>query len=96
MSYITEFKNKYESAVDRRVQSVIQENKSWKDRYKTLWPQLESNDPRVVQGAKNTILAMNNQMKAMEGIRKDAKLEATFTKALGPMLPRVIDLVRIG
>jgi hypothetical protein len=92
---ITEFNNKFESGMDRRVENVLKENKSWKDRYKTLIPQLESNDPKKVLIAKNTLLAMENQLRAMESIRKDVKLEATFTNALGPMLPRVIDLVRI-
>jgi hypothetical protein len=38
---------------------------------------------------------MQNQANFMEGLRKDPRLEQTFTAALGPLVPRVIDVVRI-
>lgn len=85
----------YRQNIDRRVQNVIVENRSWKDRYKALMNCLESGDPLVAMKAKKTLLAMHNQALAMENVARDKRLEATFTQALGQLVPRVIDVVRV-
>lgn len=80
---------------NRRVQSILESNRSWSGRYKHLMNMLESNDPRMNDIAKRTLMVMDNQAMFMEKVAKDKRLESTFTTALGQLVPRIVDVVRI-
>jgi len=77
------------------VQTILTENRSWKTKYKDLVGYLDGNDPRKRAIAENTLMVMQNQARMMEAVRSDPKLEATFSQALGQLVPKVVDLVRI-
>lgn len=95
MQSINERAANYSSGVDKRVKGVLAENKSWSSKYKTLVGYLEGNDPVVADKARRTLLIMDNQNKYLEGLKSDARMEATFTNSLGALVPKVLDLVRI-
>lgn len=80
---------------NRKVQNILNENRSWKSKYKALCNMLESADPKIQERAKTTLQIMENQAIYIEGLRKDPRLEATFSANLGQLVPRVIDLVRV-
>lgn len=90
-----ELREDYSAQIDTRVQNVLTENRSWKTKYKHLMKVLESGNPIEAMKVKKTLIAMENQAHAMRMLSKDKRLEATFTQALGQLVPRVIDVVRI-
>jgi hypothetical protein len=92
---LLESPQQYQANVDARVQNVLTENRSWKDKYKGLMALLEGNDPKQAKIAKATLLIMENQAKVMQNIKKNPLLEATFNANLNTLVPKVIDLVRI-
>lgn len=85
----------YEDRRGKLVGNILESNKSWKSKYKTLMNMLESGNPKLQGIAKNTLIMMDNQANFMDAVRRDPKLEATFSNSLGSLVPRVIDLVRI-
>jgi hypothetical protein len=80
---------------ESRVQGILNENRSWKTKYKDLALALESANPRVRARAMRTFQVMQNQATYIEGLRSDPRMESTFTQNLGALVPKVIDLVRI-
>ena len=85
----------FETILGRRVEGILSENRSWGRKYKNLTAQLESNSPGKARIAMNTLCAMENQAKFMQRLSKDKRAEATYTQALGPLVPKVLDIVRI-
>lgn len=79
----------------RHVESILSENRSWKNKYKDLLVHLESGDPAIQRRVMNTIQAMHNQAMYVEGLSRDPRMEATFVQNLGQLVPKVVDLVRI-
>jgi hypothetical protein len=55
----------------------------------------EGNDPSKSNIAKNAILVMENQARYMELVSRDKRMESTFTNALGTLVPKILDVVRI-
>jgi len=84
-----------EVLTEKRVSRILNENAGWKDKYPTLLEMLDCNNPALERRAKTTLMAMQNQATFLEGLKMDPQLEATFTAALGQLVPKVIDLVRI-
>jgi hypothetical protein len=95
MRSLTEQSQSYTDNFHRKVQSILTENKSWGKKYKALVGAMESANPEVQQRAMRTFRIMDNQAKYLEGMRGDPRLEATFSNALGALVPKVLDLVRI-
>lgn len=95
MSEVTALHEQYKAGMGKRVESVLESNRGWKDRYPTLMSHLESADQRKNLIAMKTFLAMENQREALRRLQGDPRLEATFSQALGPLVPRVIDVVRV-
>lgn len=95
MPSLVETHESYVQSSDRRIQSILTENKSWKNKYKGLVGYLESNNPELQMKARRTLMIMNNQAKYLEGLHGDPRMEATFSNALGALVPKVLDLVRI-
>lgn len=85
----------FDSLLERRVSGILSENRSWGKKYKNLVNQLESSDPSKVRLASNTLCVMENQARFLARLSKDKRAEATFTQALGPLVPKVLDIVRI-
>lgn len=85
----------YSHALERRVEGILSENASWKRKYPSLISQLESKDRAKSQLAQNTLCVMENQSRYLARMAKDKRMEATFTQALGPLVPKVLDIVRI-
>jgi hypothetical protein len=83
------------AVAERRVQAILNENQSWKVKYKDLALALESKNPRVQARAMRTFQVMQNQLQYIESLANDARMESTFTQNLGALVPKVIDLVRI-
>lgn len=79
---------------DKRVQQVLSENRSW-TRYKGLMEALDGNNTARANIAKTALLVMENQAKYMANVARDKRMEAVFTNALGTLVPKIIDLVRI-
>lgn len=85
----------FDALLERRVSNILSENRSWGKKYKNLVNQLESNDASKVRLASNTLCVMENQARFLSRLAKDKRAEATFTQALGPLVPKVLDIVRI-
>ena len=85
----------YAQNQERRVQGILNENKSWKSKYKDLLEHLDSPNRALKNRAMTTLAAMDNQARYVESLRQDPRMEATFTQNLGALVPRIIDLVRI-
>ena len=94
MNIISEAKRLAENR-DRRIQNILNENRSWKKNYKSLLDHLDSPDSKIVDRASRTIQVMANQAMYIESLASDPRLEATFVNNLGPLVPKVVDLVRI-
>lgn len=80
---------------DQKVGAILESNRSWKTKYKSLVGMLENVDPRIQARAKATLQIMENQAMYMDAVRRDPRLESTFSNALGQLVPKVVDLVRI-
>lgn len=80
---------------EKRVQNILSENRSWGKKYRNLVEQLDSNDVQRVALAQNTLCVMENQSRYLARVARDKRMEATFTQALGPLVPKVLDIVRI-
>lgn len=83
------------SMMEQRVGRILTENKDWGSRYKVLAKMLECGDPDLEMRALRTFQVMENQRQVMEQIKRKPQMESTFTQALGDLVPKVIDLVRI-
>ncbi len=88
MQAMTEAKN-------ANVQRILNENRSWVSKYKSLHEALNGNDPIKAELAKNTLIVMENQLRYMQTVARDKRMEATFTNALGTLVPKIMDVVRI-
>lgn len=77
------------------VQTILNENRSWKTKYRDLLEHLDSKNPALRDRAMSTLQIMQNQAMYIEGLSQDPRNEATFVSNLGPLVPKVIDLVRI-
>lgn len=86
---------RYNSRMTGSVKAILESNRSWSTRHRDLMVHLEGADERKKMIAMKTLIAMDNQQRFLEQIRRDPRLEATFSQALGPLVPRVIDVVRI-
>lgn len=80
---------------DQRVENVLQENRSWKTKYRSLVEAATGNDVVKAEIAKNALLVMENQARYMQVVARDKRMEATFTNALGTLVPKILDVVRI-
>lgn len=80
---------------EARIQNILNENRSWKKQYRDLIEHLDSPDQRIRDRAMSTLQVMQNQVMYLESLTRDPRLEAVFTSNLGPLVPKVIDLVRI-
>lgn len=80
---------------DRRIEGILAENRSWKKHYRSLIEHLDSPNAGVVDRAARTLQVMANQAQYIESLASDPRLEATFVNNLGPLVPKVVDLVRI-
>jgi len=77
------------------VQNILAENRSWKNKYKSLLVHLESGDDALKRRVMNTLTVMHNQAMYVESLSKDPRMESTFVQNLGQLVPKVVDLVRI-
>lgn len=86
---------------DKRVQNIVNENISWRRKYPDLMGYLDGDGAvdretrRRAEVAKNTLMVMENQLKALIGMKSQPAVEATFNANLNTLVPKVIDLVRI-
>lgn len=78
-----------------RYQNVLSENRSWKSRYRNLIETAEGNDGAKAAIAQNSILVMENQARYMQAVARDKRMEAVFTQALGTLVPKILDVVRV-
>lgn len=78
-----------------RYQNVLSENRSWKSRYRNLIETAEGNDSARAAVAQNAILVMENQARYMQAVARDKRMEAVFTQALGTLVPKILDVVRV-
>lgn len=85
----------YQTARDNRVNAVINENRSWKNKYRSLIETATGKDPVKAEIAKNALLVMENQARYMQVVARDKRMESTFTNALGTLVPKILDVVRI-
>lgn len=92
---LTEQSRDGERRSEARVSAILESNRSWKTKYKSLLNMLEHSDARVKARAKATLQIMENQAIFMDAVRRDPRLESTFSNALGQLVPKVVDLVRI-
>lgn len=92
---MTENTRDTERRSEQRVAAILESNRSWKTKYKSLLNMLEHSDQRVKARAKATLQIMENQAVFMDAVRRDPRLESTFSNALGQLVPKVVDLVRI-
>jgi hypothetical protein len=80
---------------DSNIQNILNENRSWKKNYRSLIEHLDSPHKTTVDRAARTLQVMANQAMYIESLQADPRLESTFVNNLGPLVPKVIDLVRI-
>lgn len=80
---------------DHNVQRVLNENRSWKTKYRSLIEAAEGRDVVKSELAKNALLVMENQARYMSVVSRDKRMESTFTNALGTLVPKILDVVRI-
>jgi len=80
---------------EKRVQNVLEENRSWKTKYRSLVEAATGKDPVKAEIAKNALLVMENQARYMQVVARDKRMESTFTNALGTLVPKILDVVRI-
>jgi hypothetical protein len=95
MSLVIEAARNARAKRESRVQGILNENRSWKTRYRDLLEHLDSPNSVLRDRAMSTLEVMQNQAAYIESLASDPRLEATFTQNLGPLVPKVIDLVRI-
>jgi len=88
------FERKIQEDRSKAVQRVLDENRSWK-KYKSLLEALEGADSARSAVAANSLLVMENQARFMESVSRDKRMEAVFTNALGTLVPKIIDIVRV-
>lgn len=86
---------KFKEGQERRVQNILNENRSWKTKYKDLIEHLDSANPKLRARVMSTLQVMENQARYVESLAQDPRMEATFTQNLGALVPKVVDLVRI-
>jgi hypothetical protein len=55
----------------------------------------EGNDPAKSNIAKNALVIMENQARYMERVSRDKRMESTFSNALGTLVPKILDVVRV-
>ena len=82
-------------ARELQVESILTSNRSWGKKYANLVKQLEANDASTVRMAQNTLCVMENQSQFLARMGKDKRMEAVFTQVLGPLVPKILDIVRI-
>lgn len=92
---LREHTHRVNAQLSLRTENVLLENRSWKTKYADLMEHLEGGDAKKSLLAMRTFNMMQNQVQALEGIMRDPRLEATFSQALGPLVPKVVDVVRI-
>lgn len=95
MNGLNEATSKYNKRLTSMTEAALTANQSWKRRFPDLMEHIEGSDSRKAMLAMSTIVMMENQSRALQNIMRDKKLEFTFSQALGPLVPRVLDVVRI-
>jgi hypothetical protein len=83
------------AAREQRVSTILGENRSWKTKYRSLIEAATGKDTVKAGIAQNAILVMENQARYMSVVARDKRMEATFTNALGTLVPKILDVVRI-
>ncbi len=79
----------------RRAVKVLNEHADWRKKYSDLADRLHTESSQKIQHiAAATLIAMRNQEKYLATLPKHL-LESTTSSALGPIAPRIIDIVRI-
>lgn len=87
--------NDVKAQKEQRVATILSENRSWKTKYRSLVEAATGKDVVKSGIAQNALLVMENQARYMQVVAKDKRMEATFTNALGTLVPKILDVVRI-